>query len=127
MLVAARRNQLPVTLLAPKFVGRGVGWHPYPYGDWLNVVIDLSKQQDQCPTISIDTPLAAYSDAALRLAGVPEWLYEVQEGRFSMYLDAVDCKLGPSSYEPGNMKPWPKSFTARAVKRAFAGFRGGPA
>jgi hypothetical protein len=34
----------------------------------------------------------------LQAAGVPEYLYEVKEGDFSCYIDAVDKKIAPSSY-----------------------------
>jgi hypothetical protein len=39
-----------------------------------------------------------------------------------MYLDAVDRRLGPSSYEPEKLRPWPKVLTDGEVKRAFARF-----
>jgi hypothetical protein len=85
MLVAAEAFRLPVTLLAPKRTGRGTGYDWQPYAEWLNVVIDLVKLPNgKCPRIGIDTPLAAHSDAALRLAGIPHWLYETVEGRFSI-------------------------------------------
>jgi len=84
-----------MTLLGFKNVGRGLTYRKIDY-DWL--VGDLAENYHKYPSIGIDTVLAAEMQDQLRAAGVNNVFYTVQEGKHSMYLDAVKRKIGPSSY-----------------------------
>lgn len=96
-----------VTLLGFKRTGRGSSWQPHPYDGWLGVVRSvLENREKPCRlSVGIDTALAAESKVALSDAKVPDIVYQTEEGRFSMYIDAVLGKVGPSSYcEPLRMR-----------------------
>ena len=53
--------------------------------------------------VAIDTTLAASCRTQLSKVGVPPITYHTEEGAFSMYIDAVDGRIGPSSYAPKQM------------------------
>ena len=82
-----------MTLLGYKNVGRGSTYKPYKYGGWLQVVKDVGEYNN----IGIDTSLAnQYRDAILE--AVDKRLVTFEEGKFSMYVDAVTKRAAPSSY-----------------------------
>ena len=88
-------DHMELTLLGYKNVGRGTGWKPYDYTKWLDVV--RCAQNKHCGTIGIDTSLATqFRDEILEL--VDERLVTFEEGKFSMYVDAVKQVAAPSSY-----------------------------
>lgn len=89
-----------VVLLDYKPVGRGAKFAPKDYSGWIKTVKEIvdDKESPGYLHIDIDTPLAAKYQAELEKEGVPKWMYEVEEGKFSMYLDAVNKRMGPSSY-----------------------------
>lgn len=95
LLLACSTRKLPVTLLGYKTVGRGLLYQPKAF-DWVSVVRDVVK--DKHLRIGIDTVLADTSYQALKDAGVPEWCITRLEGKFSAYIDAVEGKMGPSSF-----------------------------
>lgn len=105
ILQEAHRAGLSVTLLGYKTAGRGSEVQPQPYGWWLSVARKLAEKKE-LPRLGIDTPLAADFVPQLRAAGVPDYLYYTQEGRHSMYFDAVAGTFGASSYD-GNLQPVP--------------------
>ena len=80
-LKAANEVGYRVTLLGYKTVGRGKDVIPFPYDWWVDVVSDLVKT-GECPTLSIDTPLAEQYDGKMP---VPTFMYHTREGAFSMY------------------------------------------
>jgi len=88
-----------ITLLGYKDVGRGDNFVPVKHNDWPSWIKEI--QDDKIwPSLSwaIDTLLAEQSEKKLEDLDVPKWLYSTKEGQFSMYIDAVDMKCGPSSY-----------------------------
>lgn len=95
LLLACNTHKLPVTLLGYKTVGRGLMYQPTVF-DWVGVVKELVK--DKHLRIGIDTVLADTGYQALKDAGVPEWCVTRHEGKFSAYIDAVEGKMGPSSF-----------------------------
>lgn len=95
LLLACHAQHLPVTLLGYKTVGRGLMYQPKAF-DWVKVVADLVK--DKHLRVGIDTVLADTSYQALMDAGVPDWCVTRYEGKFSAYIDAVEQKMGPSSF-----------------------------
>lgn len=96
ILITASAHGLRVTLLGFKTTGRGSAYTPEKYDGWLDVVDDVRKSS--YVRLGTDTALAAESADGLQARGVSRKLYEVEEGRFSMYIDAVGDRLGPSSY-----------------------------
>ena len=96
----------------------GRGSEPaYPYLDWW-----LKEAEEHGPyRLGVDTALAAESVAELEAAGVPDWMFHVEDGRFSAYIDAVQMTMAPSSFEPARpswafdeqwLKSWLKSQDA---------------
>lgn len=82
-----------LTLLGYKDAGRGSKWKPYDYSEWL----DILKSIDISGSVGIDTSLATeFKDEVLQL--VDERLVTFEEGKFSMYIDAVKKRAAPSSY-----------------------------
>lgn len=88
-----------LTLLGYKHSERGAKFAPYSYENWLQICKDSGVHR-----IQIDTVLAEQSKEMLETAHVPSVMYHTKDGLFSMYLDAVSSKLGPSSYcEPNEL------------------------
>ena len=85
-----REHQL--TLLGFKTVGRGTKFKQFHYGNW------MATAQGYMKAVSIDTALAQQSIETLKDMKIPEYMYGVSEGDFSMYIDAVNHVAGPSSY-----------------------------
>jgi hypothetical protein len=97
MLKVANERNLRVTLLGWKNTHRGSTYKMLDYSWWLDAVIEMIKAH-KCPSLSIDTVLAAQSVGKLKAAGIPDYSYHIEDGTFSAYVDAVAKKLGPSSY-----------------------------
>lgn len=96
-LRSAYRHGIHVVLLGYKFTGRGANQKPKDHDDWVDTVVKLNEQ-NECPRLSIDTTLAKTFACKLKVAGIPDWLIETKEGSFSMYVDLVASKMGPSSF-----------------------------
>lgn len=92
-LIRAIPYDCEMTLLGYKDVGRGSTYKPYKYGDWLQVVKDVGEYK----SIGIDTSLAVQHKDAI-LEAVDKRLVTFEEGKFSMYVDAVTQRAAPSSY-----------------------------
>lgn len=97
-----RNYDLRCTLLGYKPMGRGRQWASMkdewiiPFKKMLNdSERDFSKN---IPKVGIDTCLARTSEQKLRKLGVERHSYEILEGKFSMYIDAVNKTIGPSSF-----------------------------
>lgn len=101
MTKAAQRN-IPLTLLGFKTTGRGKGFKQVASGSWIQMVQELHTKS-MYPTLGIDTALAAACAEEIKKAKVPDYLYSVEEGKFSMYIDAVASAMGPSSYSSSQM------------------------
>jgi hypothetical protein len=97
ILKSAAYHDIDVVLLGYKNVGRGLLEPKECDGNWIDTVIKL-QDKDECPRISIDTTLAKASAKKLKDTGIPNWMYDIQEGSFSMYIDMVTKKMGPSSF-----------------------------
>jgi hypothetical protein len=95
MLKAADKCNLGVTLLGFKTDGRGADYELEDYSWWLSAYKVLGRD---APRISIDTALATQYQDELKAADIPEWMYQITEGRFSMYVDAVSGTCAKSSY-----------------------------
>lgn len=110
----AKEHGFRVTLLGYKTTHRGAEYEYYKLYDWWIDTIGMLAEFDMCPTFSIDTTLAKqYEDELAEF--MPDYLYHTEEGKFSMYIDAVAMTLGASSYENlDDMIPfddnWRKNF-----------------
>lgn len=82
-----------LVLLGFKRTGRGKDFPPVDYRHWMDTI-----SASGLSSVAIDSALAAEFEFELERRGVPSWLYEVEDGRYSMYIDAVRGLCGPSSY-----------------------------
>ena len=99
-----------VTLLGYKTTGRGKNVTPFPYDWWIEETNSLIRE-GRCPSTSIDTPLADQYDG---LMPVDSTMYHTREGAFSMYIDAVQMKMGASSFDESvDLVPFDKDWVAR--------------
>jgi hypothetical protein len=95
ILKECKRLDIPVTLLGFKTTGRGEAFKQKVY-DWKALVRKAGLRQ-----VGIDTVLAATLDVTDKVDAV---FYHKHEGAWSMYVDAVERKAGPSSYCDENAK-----------------------
>lgn len=89
--------KIPVVLLGYKENGRGKDFESHEYDSWLKIVNKLHKK-GQIYQVSIDTALAKESEEELDKLKIPRYTFSTKEGAFSMYVDAVNKTLSPSSY-----------------------------
>ena len=108
LLAAAKNSWVGVTLLGPKYTGRGGKLEAQQTAEqvrtWLAAVKELGPG-----SIGIDTTLASLSQEQLHDHDVPHIFYSMTEGAFSMYIDAVEGKMAKSSYELDGAVPLPRS------------------
>lgn len=117
-LERAAKHELQVTLLGYKTTGFGSNFRPFPYTDWLDIV--LKARNEHYLELAIDTVLAAQSAPELIANGIDECLFTVQEGKFSCYIDAVENRIGPCSYAPEQMVDLPREGPlAAAIQSEF--------
>lgn len=125
-LRSAHNHGLHVVLLGHKLIGRAKYGKPNKKAEWIDTVVELHKA-GECPRLSIDTALAKTFGKKLKEVGIPDWLIETQEGKFSMYIDLVERRMGPSSFCPAeamvNMperKQWWTDELKASITKAFA-------
>lgn len=111
-----------LTLLGYKTTGRGSSFKPEKYDGWLDEIVRLRDKERVYVNIGVDTALAAESKDALGAAGIHPKLYATREGAFSMYLDAVEMKVGPSSYVSDLAMRRVKQFDEQTILEAFGGY-----
>lgn len=100
LLESAYKN-LNITLLGYKTVGRGDSFIADNYDGWIEVVREVQeqlKQENKYLYTSIDTALAAQYKEELIDMGVDIRTFHTTEGNFSLYIDAVNKTMAPSSY-----------------------------
>jgi hypothetical protein len=100
MLEACGQEQLSVTLLGYKRFGFGLEFEHKPYPWWIEVVKKRIEDEDyhSRPRVAVDTVLAKEFEKEILEAGVPNWMFDTEDGKFSCYIDAVEGAIGPSSY-----------------------------
>ncbi|HYX21713.1 MAG TPA: radical SAM protein [Thermoanaerobaculia bacterium] len=118
---ACAAANLRLTLLGYKTTGRGSSFKPEKYDGWLDM-IEKTRKDGVYVNIGIDTALAKESEGALDGAGICRRLYATREGAFSMYLDAVEMKVGPSSYVDDLAMRRVKQFDEGTILEAFSGY-----
>jgi len=100
ILILCYKNNIRTTLLGFKEVERGSSFERTGTEKiWIDVLKELSNSRTY-PTISIDTTLANRSKDQLEEEDISDYLYHTMEGLYSAYIDGVEMKFGPSSYEP---------------------------
>lgn len=111
LLVWCKEHNVRATLLGYKETGRGAKfkeiairktWDKFDESKWLAVVESLHQENKLC-SLSIDTTMAAKFLDQLQATGIPDWMYHVEEGKYSMYIDMVASTYGPSSYHPDKL------------------------
>tara|TARA_Y100000034_G_C6890471_1_gene409525 strand:- start:605 stop:2128 length:1524 start_codon:yes stop_codon:yes gene_type:complete len=118
LLKACHEYRFGVTLLGYKTVGRGEDVRQADYGWWLGCIRRL-QDATTCPPIGIDTVMVQQFEEQLEQAGIPGIMYQKEEGMFSCYIDAVENKIGPSSFcEQDDMV----DFTRNTFLETFQGF-----
>lgn len=101
ILLESSRKNLNITLLGYKTVGRGDTFIPDNYDGWINVVREVKEilsKENSYLYVSIDTALAAQYKDELENMGVNLKTFHTTEGNFSLYIDAVNNTMSPSSY-----------------------------
>jgi hypothetical protein len=98
ILEHAASRSMRLTLLGYKTNGRGSQVKPQDYSGWAGIFKKVRDRSRFGLKLGIDTALAQESVQALEALEVPSWCYEVKEGSFSMYIDAVTRKTAASSY-----------------------------
>lgn len=113
ILSKAAESYMSVTLLGYKTNERGAIFTPNPYIQDILNYFRTANTRKSVPTISIDTKLAQQIGSTLiQEKLVPPGLITWEEGKFSMYIDAVKKRFGPSSYcEDSQMTPMQLSFS----------------
>jgi hypothetical protein len=97
ILREAHRARFIITLLGWKSVGRGTKGPLHDNSQWLKTIKELHKN-NECPQIGVDTTIANEYEKEIKKAGIPDYLFYTEEGKFSIYYDAVEDKWGPSSF-----------------------------
>jgi hypothetical protein len=111
-----------VTFLAYKSYGQGELFKPKEF-DWFSKVYDKAKKGNF--SFGIDTPLAKESIEKLKAINVPDTYYKTEEGKFSCYIDAVEGKIGPSSYaEKKTYRPLPFHHHFQVYEDILEHFKG---
>jgi len=109
-----------VTLLGYKTIGRGGDYIPVDYEWWLEAIDELIKE-GTCPSFSIDTPIASRFSQQLLECGIPQTNFHCEEGKTSLYIDAVRMKFGASSFEKNeDLIPFDKNWRKIYCKKSFA-------
>jgi MoaA/NifB/PqqE/SkfB family radical SAM enzyme len=102
-------HNLALTILGFKPTGRGEKFadHRQPYKfDWIEMVKKARHHGDYV-TIGVDTLIVQKYQDAFREEGIDEIFFTPEEGKFSCYIDGVKQEIGPSSYAPNEMAPFP--------------------
>jgi len=110
ILELAYNSGIGVVLLGYKNSGRGSSFSKLDT-QWQDVVESLGKRNIY-PKLSVDTSIAKNYD----LGSVPKLTYYSEEGKYSMYIDAVNKKYGASSFTKNLYDFDPKSFNFRSIR-----------
>jgi len=127
----ADEEEMAITLLGYKKVGRGKDKDPIDYSWWLECVQTLYDQRVHVK-VGIDTHLAQEFQKQLDDEKIPHWLYRTVEGEHSCYIDCVTQHIAASSYgeqktfllKEASKQHWGNdNALTKEIKKAFATFR----
>lgn len=97
ILKLSYKNNITITLLGYKEIGRGNNFKPYNYDNWLDIIKKL-REQDIYTNINIDTKLSGDYKKILEKNKISMISYHTTEGAHSVYIDCVEKTMLPSSY-----------------------------
>jgi len=98
--------RISVTLLGFKEVCRGENCKRTGIEKlWIDILKKVNNER-MYPTVSIDTTLATRTEDKILKEGISSYLFHTHEGRYSAFIDGVENKFGPSSYEPDKLIPY---------------------
>lgn len=120
LLTVADMCRMRLTLLGFKTDGRGHTVTPVDYSAWPTVLKRVHDQRPYGLQIGIDTALASAYQGQLADLGAPKWCYEIQEGKFSMYVDAVEMTTARSSYGSDLVRHHIKSSAVPHIHRSYS-------
>lgn len=114
-----REQGFRLTILGYKHTGRGADQEPLPY-TWLDAIRAYREKYNYLPRISVDTVVTDRDRDVLRELGVRDWQVTFKEGAFSMYVDSVTQRIGPSSYcGPEDMVDYEMRYLEHAIRTNF--------
>ena len=97
VLDEASKHWMRVTLLGFKTTGFGKDFATSPE-DWIAIVKKV-REEHRWVNIGVDTAIVKqYGDTIHEDLGISHALMTSEEGKFSMYIDAVTKRMAPSSY-----------------------------
>jgi organic radical activating enzyme len=123
LLDACWDQGVDLLLLGYKPVGFGALHAPY---DLTGLDTLLRLRRDRKPhwrakisMLGVDTAFVQQFGSLLTELEIPQVLVTSEEGKFSMYVDAVTLTQGPSSYMPDQMEPLDMTNVLSDIKRAY--------
>ncbi len=123
LLDACWDSGVDLLLLGYKPVGFGALHAPH---DLTGLDTLLRLRRDRKPhwrakisMLGVDTAFVQQFGQLLTELDIPQVLITSEEGKFSMYVDAVTLTQGPSSYMPDQMEPLDMTDVCSDIKRAY--------
>jgi hypothetical protein len=122
-----------VTVLGFKEIGRGIEFEPpRQCKSWVKVWKGLLKDRKEkrkkgyrdlvLPRLSVDTSIAQEYQDDLDELGISRILYDKHEGGYSMYVDLVSGRAGPSSHCGEDEMVDLEEVSTESILRAFQSF-----
>ena len=118
------KGRYDILLLGYKRVGFGADIEPHDMTG-LDTLLRLRQDQSQrywgsnFSMLGVDTSFVQQFDPILQDLGIPSVLKTSEEGKFSMYIDAVTGAQGPSSYMPELMEPLDLQDLDNSIRSAY--------
>jgi hypothetical protein len=123
VLDEASKHYYRVTLLGFKTTGLGSTFTLVPE-DWMTTVKEVKKTS--WLNLGVDTAIVQkYGKQLLEELGISDVLMTSEEGKFSMYIDAVEKTMAPSSYceadkyVPFTTDKWGRLVLDKSIEQAF--------
>jgi len=115
MLELMSLTGLNLLLLGYKEIGRGCNFTPYDNSEWWKGI------KKHWVSVGIDTSVAKQYKKELKKLSINEVMYFSEEGKFSMYVDAVEKKVGKSSFEknPNDYTSIEGYFKGRGLNQGY--------
>lgn len=122
ILDAAREHWVPVTLLGFKTTGRGAAFGEKKGVKWIDMLKRKMTTGNGLPRLSIDTVLVDKYYDELLAAGLSRLCMTREDGKFSMYIDAVKKTMHPSSYQLDKSHPLVMDYEFEENQAVFASY-----
>lgn len=117
------KDGIDLLLLGYKDVGFGADVEKYDM-EGIDTLLKLRQGYDikwgaRVSTLGVDTAFVQQFNPLLEEIGIPHVLKTNEEGKFSMYVDAVAKTQGPSSYMPDQMESINMTDIGNSIKTAY--------